>query len=288
MLEEVLKYLNPQPNQNFVDCTFGGGGHSLAILDRIKPNGKLIGIDWDPVAVQNSQNKNLILVNDNYKNLRKIINDTGIHKISGILLDLGFSSDQLFAEGRGFSFQDKGSLDLRYNPESQSLTAADMLGSYSYSQLFEIFKEYGEEPLSRQIAQKIIADRQKGIAIETAEMLVQLVSQIYSKKFRTKSRKNPATRVFQALRIAVNDEFGNIVSVLPEAIDCLEISGRLAAITFHSGEDRIVKKWFKDFSQKEFSRIKLITKKPIIPSVEEVARNPRSRSAKLRVVERIR
>lgn len=291
LLKEVLDRLAPQPNQNFIDGTFGGGGHALAILERIKPAGRLIGIDWDPRAVQDSQNENLILVNDNYKNLRKIVtqvkNDRGINQINGILLDLGLSSDQLGAGDRGFGFQSEGPLDLRFNPGAGGLTGGDILKTYSENQLFEIFKYYGEEPLARPIAKKIIADRRAGLIPETAAMLVQLVSGIYRKNFRDYSRRHPATRVFQALRIAVNDEFGNIESVLPQAIDILATGGRLAIITFHSGEDRIVKKYFRSEAQRDYPRLKIITKKPISPTAEEIAFNPRSRSAKLRVIEKI-
>jgi len=287
LLAEVLEGLNPQPNQNYVDCTFGGGGHSLAILERIKPNGKLIGIDLDPQVVQDSQNANLVLVNDNYRNLKKIVNDSGISKISGVLLDLGLSSDQLGSEDRGFSFQGQGFLDLRYNPNSDSPTAAQILKSYSEQELFEIFKEYGEEPLARPIAKKIIASRKGGNSIETADMLVQLVSDEYRRRFRSRSRHNPATRVFQALRIAVNDEYGNIRAALPQVIEILEPGGRLAVISFHSGEDRIVKHYFKGEVAKDDKKIKILTKRPIIASDRESADNPRSRSAKLRIIEKL-
>ncbi len=287
LLKEVLDGLNPQPNQNYIDCTFGGGGHALAILEMIKPSGKLIGIDWDPQVVQNSQNKNLILVNDSYKNLKKIINELRINKISGILLDLGLSSDQLGSGDRGFSFQGEGFLDLRYNPESDRPTAAEILRTYSEKELLEIFKNYGEEPLAWPIVKQIINRRQNGQFIETADMLVQLVSDEYRRKYRSRSKHNPATKVFQALRIAVNDEYGNIKNVLPDAIEILASGGRLAVISFHSGEDRIVKHFFKKEVAKEQPKIKIINKKPIIASDDEIKNNPRSRSAKLRIVEKI-
>lgn len=291
LLKEVVEQLNPQSGQNFVDCTFGGGGHSLALLEKVKPEGKVIGIDLDPQAVQDSSNKNLILVNDNYKNLKKIIskvrNDIGHFEINGILLDLGLSSDQLGSGDRGFSFQGKGFLDLRYNKNTQAVTAAEMLKMYSQEELFKIFKEYGEEPLAWLIAKKIVAERGEGKSLETADMLVQLVSDIYKRKFKTRSHKNPATRVFQALRIAVNDEFGNIKSVLPQAIDVLAPGGRLAVISFHSGEDRIVKNYFRTMSKQDEPLIKIIAKKPIVASDKEIKTNPRSRSAKLRVIERL-
>ncbi|MFA4872131.1 MAG: 16S rRNA (cytosine(1402)-N(4))-methyltransferase RsmH [Patescibacteria group bacterium] len=289
LLKEILEYFNPQPGQNFIDGTFGGGGHGLAILERIKPDGVLIGIDWDPHAVQDSSNKNLILINDNYRNLKNIFvkNDQGISNISGILLDLGLSSDQLGVGDRGFSFQGKGFLDLRYNKNSQTLTGAEILKTYNQQELFKIFKEYGEEPLSWPIAKKIIADRQMGRTVETADMLVQLVSGIYRRNFKSRSRRNPATRVFQALRIAVNDEFGNLRSVLPQAIEILARGGRLAVISFHSGEDRIVKNFFRDETKKEPPMIKILTKRPVVASEEEIEANPRSRSAKLRVAEKL-
>lgn len=287
LLQEVLDGLNPQPNQNYIDCTFGGGGHALAILEMIKPLGKLIGIDWDPQVVQNSQNENLILVNDSYKNLKKIINELRINKISGILLDLGLSSDQLDSGDRGFSFQGEGFLDLRYNPESDRPTAAEILRTYSEKELLTIFKNYGEEPLAWPIVKQIIKRRQNAKFIETADMLVQLVSDEYRRKYRSRSKHNPATKVFQALRIAVNDEYGNIKNVLPDAIEILASGGRLAVISFHSGEDRIVKHFFKKEVVKEQPKIKIITKKPIIASEDEIRKNPRSRSAKLRLVEKI-
>ncbi|MFA6918548.1 MAG: 16S rRNA (cytosine(1402)-N(4))-methyltransferase RsmH [Patescibacteria group bacterium] len=290
LLQEVLQYLDPQPGQNFIDCTFGGGGHSLEILERIKPDGKLIGIDLDPSVIQTSSNKNLILVNDNYRNLKniykKLSDDKRIGKIDGVLLDLGLSSDQLGARSRGFSFQDSGTLDMRYNASSDQMTAAEILQSYNQKELFRIFKEYGEEPLAWPIAKKIVAEREAGNKIETVEALVQLVEGVYGRHYRAKSKKSPATKVFQALRIAVNDEFGNIHTVLPQAIELLKSGGRLAVISFHSGEDRIIKNYFRDESKQDKPRIKIITKKPIVATEQESQENPRSRSAKLRVIEK--
>lgn len=290
MLQETIKALEPAPGKNFIDCTFGGGGHSLELVERVKPQGMVIGIDWDPEAVKNSSNGNLILVNDSYRNLKKIWQkvsaENGIAKVDGILLDLGLSSDQLGARGRGFSFQDSGALDMRFNKESDRPTAAQILATYSQKELFEIFSQYGEDPLAWQIAKEVVRKREEE-RIETVEMLVQLVSSVYHRRFKSKSRKNPATRIFQALRIAVNDELGNVTSVLPQAIDILAPGGRLAVISFHSLEDRIVKNYFRDQASDDYPRIRLVTKKPIVASDVEISANPRSRSAKLRVIERL-
>lgn len=291
LLQEILTQLNPQPGQNFIDCTFGGGGHSLELLERILPDGKIAGIDWDKNTIQQSSNKNLILVNDNYRNLKSIYErlkkENSMGEISGILLDLGLSSDQLSDEERGFSFDSTGPLDMRFDTDSAGQTAADILNDSSEQELVMIFEEYGEEPLAKIIAKEIIKERNAGSDVRSAEMLVQLIGEIYRRKFRQPSRRNPATRVLQALRIAVNDEFGNIRITLPQAIDVLRPGGRLAVISFHSGEDRIVKNFFRDMAKIDHPRIKLITKKPIEATDEEIKSNPRSRSAKLRVIEKI-
>lgn len=291
LLTEILEQLQPQANENFIDCTFGGGGHSLAILNRVKPDGKVVGIDWDFKAAQDSHNKNLIIVNDNYRNLKKIYEacekKLGLGEISGILLDLGLSSDQLADDDRGFSFEATGQLDMRFDVNSDQPTAAEILTTYSEKKLEGIFRDYGEEPLAKPIAKALVVARDKGEDIASAAMLVRLIADIYRKKFRQPSRKNPATRVLQALRIVVNDEFGNIKSVLPQAMDILKSGGRLAVISFHSGEDRIVKTYFKEMSSGDYPRIKIITKKPLVASDAENKSNPRARSAKLRVAEKL-
>ncbi len=291
LLREVLSQLQPRPNQNFIDCTLGAGGHSLALLDAVKPHGKVIGIDWDgEAAVAIAPHDNLIVVHDSYRNLesivKKVTNDTGPIEISGILLDLGLSSDQLSSGDRGFSFQGEEFLDLRFDQSADIPTAAQILQTSNERQLLTILKEFGDEPLARPIVKAILAARANGESLEKADMLVQLISSVYQKHFKKPSRINPATRTFQALRIAVNNEFGNIRNVLPQAVDMLAVGGRLAVITFHSGEDRIVKNWFRDEAKADESRIKLTTRKPIVPTDEEIKKNPRSRSAKLRVVER--
>ena len=292
LLNEVLAYLDPRPGRNYIDGTFGGGGHSLALLEKIKPDGKVLGFDWDPGAVKTSKKGNLILVNDNYKNLKeaaKKLQAAGeIGEISGVLLDLGLSSDQLADEERGFGFESTEPMDMRFNPAEGGPKAAELIMNASEAELARIFTDFGEEPLAKQIAKAIVAHRQKGEDLQSAAMLVRLIADIYRRKFRAPSRKNPATRVMQALRIAVNDEFGNIAAALPKAIDVLAVGGRLAVITFHSGEDRLVKNYFRQMALADYPRIKLITKKPIEGAEAEIKSNPRARSAKLRVIEKIR
>jgi 16S rRNA (cytosine1402-N4)-methyltransferase len=291
LLEEVLDILEPQPGQNFIDCTFGGGGHSLAILKKIEPDGKVLGIDWDCRALSDSHNKNLILIKDNYCNLKKIYNQVSVkhdfEKVSGILLDLGLSSDQLEDLDRGFSFFTSGKLDMRFDKDSERITAGEILLTYSQKELENIFRNFGEEPLAVLIARKIVIAREAGEDLQSADMLVRLIEEIYRKKFKSKSRKHPATRVFQALRIAVNNEFENIEKTLPQAIDLLAKGGKLVVISFHSGEDRIVKNFFRKMSKVDDSKIKIINKKPIIAKDKEIKNNLRSRSAKLRAIEKI-
>ena len=290
MLEEVLRFLDPHPGQNFIDCTFGGGGHSLAILEKVRPGGRVVGIDCDPHAVQDSENDGLILINDNYRNLKDIIKrikSAGkVKDVNGILLDLGLSSDQLAADDRGFGFSG-GELDLRFDASGDGIKAYELLRDSTENEIRDILKEYGEEPLAGPIARKIAERNKSGEIIIRADDLAELVAEIYRRRFPKPSKKHPATRVFQALRIAVNDEYGNINAVLPKAIDSLSSGGRLAVITFHSGEDRIVKNIFKELASGDNPRIKMLTRKPISPSDKEVKDNPRSRSAKLRVIERI-
>ncbi|MBP6942847.1 MAG: 16S rRNA (cytosine(1402)-N(4))-methyltransferase RsmH [Candidatus Buchananbacteria bacterium] len=289
LLDEILEGLNPQPNQNFIDGTYGAGGHSAALLERVAPNGRVIGIDRDPAAIAAATpHERLLLINENYRHLGAIIkqiNHAGINQISGILLDLGLSSDQLSAGDRGFSFEGQATLDLRFNPEEQIPTARDLLAELPEADLTDLLRTYGDEPLARPIAQAIIKARRDSQVPETAEMLVQLVSGIYRRRYRAYSKRNPATKTFQALRIAVNQEFQGLEEFLPQAIEILPPGGRLAIISFHSGEDRIVKHYFKD--QGKQGRVRVLTKRPLIASDAERERNPRSRSAKLRLIEKI-
>lgn len=323
LLNEIIEYLNPQPGQNFIDCTLGGGGHAIEILKRVAPEGKVLGIDLDETAIEKVKNEilkippdppllkgeNIILVQDNFSNLREILKNNNFYPVRGILIDLGISSAEYDESGRGFSFQRKEPLDMRFKTplaplykrgEDMELTAEEIVNTWRRDDLIKIFKEYGEEPLSAGIASKIV-DLRKAKKIEDTKELSDIIFSEYKKVYKNKTfKKHPATKVFQALRIAVNHELENLESVLPQAVEVLEKGGRLAVISFHSLEDRIVKKFFREEAKGcicpvEFPvcvcghkpLLKIITKKPIIPNDSEVEKNPRARSAKLRVIEKI-
>lgn len=306
LLEKVLDYLDPQPNQNFIDCTLGGGGHAEAILEEIKPRGKLLGIEWDPNTLKLTQEilkkfqDRLVLINDNFKNLNKIVNvQKFLDPINGVLFDLGLSSWQLQDPSKGFSFRLDSPLDMRFNPESSTLTAADILNKWPQENLTQILKEYGEERLARRIAKKIIEVRQKQKFKKTSD-LVQIVLSIYPNYPKRNFRIHPATKTFQALRIAVNKELDNLKEALPQALKILKPGGRLAIISFHSLEDRIVKQFFLRESKdclcpsqipkcvcQHKAQLEILTPKPLRPSLVEIERNPRSRSAKLRIAQKI-
>ncbi|MFA5070539.1 MAG: 16S rRNA (cytosine(1402)-N(4))-methyltransferase RsmH [Patescibacteria group bacterium] len=313
LLKEVIEYLNPQTNQNFIDLTAGGGGHAAAILEQTGPRGVLVGVEWDKRTSEIARKRltkyqdRVIFVSDNFKNINKIKNERFPSlPIRGILLDLGLSSYSLADANRGFSFQDNGELDMRFNPEGGGLTAADILNTYSFEKLSQIFREYGEDRFYNLIAAKVIQSRVHQKYTKTKQ-LVSAVLQVYKEKLRSakevpylKSGLHPATKIFQALRIAVNDEMGNLETVLPEALTLLEKGGRLAVISFHSLEDRIVKNFFRTETRDclcppeipvcqchHKKSIKILTKKPVRPSFQELKSNPRSRSAKMRVAEKI-
>lgn len=301
LVKEVLQYLAPKPNQNFIDCTLGGGGHAQEILKLTGPDGKLIGIDLDPQAILaarknlNQFGKRAILFNDNYKNLSKIIESAGLDVINGILLDLGLSSYELEDESRGFSFKGNSFLDMRFGNTEK--TAAYILNQYKEENLARIFREYGEERYARQIAADIVKERKLN-PIRTSEQLVKIIENIYSHK--PKPKIHVATKVFQALRIEVNHELENLQELLPQALNLLTKGGRLVVISFQSLEDRIVKDFLKQESKgcicpprvpvctcNHQPAIKILTKKIITPSQGEIKSNPRSRSAKLRAAVKI-
>ncbi|MFC1622507.1 16S rRNA (cytosine(1402)-N(4))-methyltransferase RsmH [Patescibacteria group bacterium] len=280
MLHEAIEYLNLKSGNNIIDCTYGGGGHSKEILKITQSNGKILAIDANQdVKVDNP---NIIFVNDNFKNLKSIVKEKFNYPIHGILLDLGLSSDELEQSGRGFSFQKDEPLDMRFDVQ-QKLTVANIINSYSLEDLYDVFKNLGEYSHARRLSQSILEQR-KLKKFTTTQELVDLILEVNPRRWR--DRLHPATKVFQALRIAVNKELENLELVLPQATEMLVPGGRLVVISFHALEDRIVKHYFRSLSRQENSEIKLLTKKPIIPTQDETKENPRSRSAKMRVVEK--
>lgn len=283
LLQEILKFLEPKSGENFIDCTMGGGGHLVPLLRSVLPNGRVLGIDLDPTAqraiskkIPRSCRGNVILVQGSFRNLKQIVKKHHFHNVRGILFDLGVSSHQLESADRGFGFS-SDRLDMRFNPE-QKLTAHDIINHWKKEELIDIFQKYGEEPLAVPIAEAIIRERRMK-PVQKPDQLVKIISAIYRRHYKTRSRRNPATRVFQALRIAVNDELSALEEGLVQAKEIVEPGGRIAVISYHSLEDRIVKHFFKTMIP--------ITKKPCVPSQEEIQANPRSRSAKLRVAGKI-
>ena len=281
--KEILQYLDPKPNENFIDATVGEGGHALAILEKISPKGKILGIDWSSEMIKNLKPRNnFLLVCDNFANLKEIVKKKKLGKISGILFDLGMSSWCLEESGRGFSFQKREPLDMRYYLQNQ-LTAEKIINYWSKFELEKILREYGEERFAQNIAEKIVASR-KIKSIKDTLQLVEIIKEAVPKSYQHQ-KIHIATRTFQALRITVNDELNNLEKALPQAQDLLKPQGKLAVISFHSLEDRIVKNFFKEHAQE--GRLKILTKKPITPTNQEIKINPRSRSAKLRVAIKI-
>lgn len=286
---EVIELLNLKPNANAIDCTLGGGGHSRMILEKTKPDGKILGIDTDPAKLDDLQNEfdkdfpdRTKFVHGNFRDLEKTARDFGFSKVKAILIDLGFSSFQIADPNRGFSFQDEEApLDMRLD-QSKGETASDLLNNAREEEISKKIWEYGQERFARAIAKQIIKRRKNNPYIKTKDLILTVLP--FYKKFEY-SRRHPATRVFQAMRIWVNDELGSLESVIPQALGLLEPEGRLAIISFHSLEDRIVKWQFRGFAKQ--GTVKIITKKPIVPSEEEISSNPRARSAKLRVIEKL-
>jgi len=280
MVEEVLRFLEPGPRKLIVDATVGTGGHAQAILER---GAELVGIDRDPYALEVARErlcrfgKRVCLVHGNFRDLEGILRELGIEAVDGVLFDLGMSSFQLEDPERGFSFLVESPLDMRMDP-TQSLTAYEIVNHWPERKIAEILREYGEERYARKIARAIVRAR----PIETTTELARIVARCYPPGYH---RIHPATRTFQALRIAVNDELNALKEGLLAAIRCLRPGGVVVAISFHSLEDRIVKhtfrqRWIAD-------EVEILTKKPVIPSQEEISRNPRARSAKLRAARKL-
>jgi len=300
LLDETMHWLRPRPGGVYVDATLGGGGHAEAILERILPGGRLIGIDRDDAAIDAAARRlqrfgeAVVIVRDNFAAIKEVLARQDLQQVDGILFDLGASSMQFAEAERGFSFQESGPLDMRMD-RRQSTTAADLVNRLPERDLADLIWRYGEERWSRRVARGIVAAR----PLETTEELAGLVARSIPRRAWPRGL-HPATRSFQALRIAVNDELLNLEKALPNAAEVLREAGRLCAITFHSLEDRTIKHTFLRLSRgctcppgtsactcggQRWLRV--LTKKPVTPSPEEIARNPRARSAKLRAAERI-
>jgi 16S rRNA (cytosine1402-N4)-methyltransferase len=296
LLREVLEYLRPGPGKTFLDGTIGGGGHTRALLEA---GAEVIGVDQDPDAISESMSllvdfaTRLTLIRSNFADITRYLMEMGVSGFDGVLIDLGISSHQLDTPQRGFSFQHSGPLDMRMGP-SVPRKASDLVNYAPEAELIRIFRDYGEEPAARRVAAEIVRTRVSRPFLTTAE-LAQAVEAVLPRR----GPRHPATRVFQALRIAVNDELGTIERALPLLADQVKPGGRFAVITFQSLEDRLVKQFFRQVTQEWVDRpewpepkrnpnfgFRSITSRPIEPSEQELADNPRSRSAKLRVVER--
>jgi 16S rRNA (cytosine1402-N4)-methyltransferase len=298
LLDEVIAGLQARRGGYFVDCTVGLGGHAAAILEIISPSGKLLGIDADPEAIKISQDKlsdygeAVTLVNDNFVNLEAIYRRYHFHPVDGILFDLGVSSLQLDTAERGFSFHLDAPLNMRFDSEP-GLTASDIVNSFSEQELAKLIEKYGEERHSRRIARHIVQNRPIANSVELAHLIEQALG-------GKRAKIHPATRTFMALRIAVNNELQNLELALKQTIDLLRPGGRLTVISYHSLEDRIVKQFMRDAASScvcppgtvichcgHTPTLKLISRKVIKPTSLEIESNPRSRSAKLRIAERL-
>ena len=313
MPDEVLHYLQPSPGGHYIDGTTGGGGHTAAILERSAPDGKVLGIDTDEQALDRVRerlseyvrNGRLVLVHGNFADMATIARQAGFTSVQGVLLDLGFSSDQMDNPQRGFSFSADGPLDMRLD-RTGPVSAADLVNSASEQELADIFWRYGEEKRSRQIARRIVNAREKGAITRTTQLATLVATGVHFKP----GTIHPATRVFQALRIAVNQELEQLTVALPAILDVLNTQpigdmqgeglGRMAVIAFHSLEDRIVKEFMRHEAKDcicpprtpvcicgHRARLRILTSRPLTPTEQEVEQNPRARSAKLRVAEAI-
>ena len=301
MLKECVEALNINPDGIYVDGTLGGAGHSIEILKKLSPNGRLIGIDRDEEALKASEKrlkdfKNVTYIHGNHDDIQEILQDLGIQEVDGILLDLGVSSYQLDEKSRGFSYMSDNILDMRMDT-SKGITAKDVINTYSEEQLSDILWKYGEEKFSKQIAKNICKVR-KEKEITTTKELVEIIEKTIPRAMQKDG--HPAKRTFQAIRIEVNNEIEPLYKTIENSIYCLKQHGRLVVITFHSLEDRLVKNAMLDMQgkctcpkdlpycicgYKSFGKI--INKKPIIATEEEQKRNPRAKSAKVRIFERI-
>ena len=285
LLNEVLDLVCIKPEGIYIDCTIGEGGHAETILDIIYPKGFLIGIDCDRAVLEITESRlkkfagSFKLVHGNFSNITDICSQLNIKAVDGIIFDVGMSSYQIDNPERGFSFNKNGPLDMRMD-RSSNLTAQSLISNSSYDELTKIFFEYGEERYSRKIASKIIAERNKRPIQTTFELVSVIKKAIPLRRYRI----HPATRIFQALRIATNNELENLSKTITDGFSLLKKEGRMVIISFHSLEDRIAKNKFREFKTNE--QAKIITKKPLTATKEEINLNVRSRSAKLRVIEK--
>lgn len=299
--EEVLAGLDVQPGGRYIDGTLGGGGHTRAILHASQPDGRVLGLDADPAAIrrvqaalaQPAETGRLLLVQTPFDQMEVIARREGFAPVDGVLLDLGLSSFHLETPQRGFAFQHDGPLDMRFDPTA-GISAAELLNQAEEAEIANILYEFGEERRSRRIAREIVRNRPITTTAELAEIVSRAVGG------RGQQKIHPATRTFQALRMAVNDELGQLERTLPQALALLRPGGRLAVIAFHSLEDRLVKRWMQNLARsfvpdpslpaggrEQQPALARINKKPIGPTPAEIKKNPRSRSAKLRIAEKI-
>lgn len=302
LLDEVVYYLSPERGGWYLDCTMGGGGHTAAIAEKIGDNGTLLSLDLDGELVRQgtrafAAKTNVVVLKDNYRNSLAIMHEMGVGGFDGIVVDLGFSSYHIALPGRGFSFRDDDSLDMRYDPEGGGVTAEEVLTRYSEGEIREILSRYGEERMARKIASLIVVKRRKE-RIQTAAKLRSIVAEAKGAKGK-KEKTDAATKTFQALRIYVNGELENLEQFLIHLPRMVNPGGRVAVISYHSLEDRLVKSYFKKYTGKcvcppgtfqcacgKQRVFQILTPKPLRPSPGEIARNPRARSAKMRVAAR--
>lgn len=301
MQNEAIEFLNLKKGMTVVDATLGGGGYTREIYKSIMPGGTLIACDQDIDAINRFKKdfevtaNNIHIVHSNYSHIRKILKDANIDFVDAIVADLGLSSDQIEKTDRGFSFSDVGLLDMRMD-QSADISAYDIVNNSSEEELSQIVFMYGDEKFARRIAHAICQKR----PIEDTNVLTEVIVSVIPQSVQQKSKIHPATRTFQAIRIAVNDEFEHLKVFLTEGIEALQKSGRFSIVSFHSGEDRIVKNIFRTNARgcicapempvcrcEHVPQVRVLTKKPLVPSEEEIRDNPRSRSARLRVVEKI-
>ena len=301
LLNEVVDSLNIKPDGTYVDMTLGRGGHANEVLKKLNQNGMLIGIDQDEDAIKDNIKKfksenRIKIIKANFKDIKKVLNNLGIEKVNGIYFDLGVSSVQFDDGDRGFSYNKEATLDMRMDKDNP-MTLKEIINTYDENELYRIIDEYGEEKFARNIAKNIISKRNEKEILTTTELSEIIINSI-PLKYRYKEKKHPAKRTFQAFRIYINDELGTLEKALDESVNLLKEEGKLSVITFHSLEDRIVKNKFKEFENpckcdKNYPCVcgkkslgKIINRKVIVPTEEEIENNNRSRSAKLRIFER--